>query len=113
MDNSRIYVIPITLRISPTHEEDNYINFILNTHLNELISNYIDEIYKSNNTLTEDDFSKLNVIKQNIECAICMENKDIGIKLECEHIYCVECIKKWLTENKKTCPYCRKEVKIE
>ena len=33
------------------------------------------------------------------------------IKLSCNHSFCVECIDKWLTINKK-CPLCNKEVQV-
>ena len=49
------------------------------------------------------------------QCAICLEDFKNGmsvIKLKCEHIFCTECIKKWL-KNSLTCPYCRKELKLE
>jgi E3 ubiquitin-protein ligase SHPRH len=41
-----------------------------------------------------------------------MEEKEKGILLECNHIFCENCLKEWLTKSKKTCPTCRKEVVI-
>ena len=49
------------------------------------------------------------------QCAICLEdfeNKMSVIKLKCGHIFCTECIKKWL-KNSLTCPYCRKKLKLD
>ena len=41
-----------------------------------------------------------------------MEDKTEGILLKCNHLFCQPCIKQWLTNNKSTCPTCRKEVEI-
>eukprot|EP01012_Entosiphon_sulcatum_P007998 TRINITY_DN1420_c0_g1_i1.p1 TRINITY_DN1420_c0_g1~~TRINITY_DN1420_c0_g1_i1.p1 ORF type:complete len:450 (+),score=61.48 TRINITY_DN1420_c0_g1_i1:33-1352(+) len=49
------------------------------------------------------------------DCAICMEEYCVGAavrKLPCAHIFCAECIDKWLSESKK-CPTCRSEVSCD
>jgi len=61
-------------------------------------------------TLSEDQFNKLNFNQELSNCCICMENKKLNIQLNCNHIFCKTCIKKWLTEKSNTCPTCRTEV---
>ena len=44
------------------------------------------------------------------DCSICLETIKILDKiyrLECRHIFHLECLDKW---NKNTCPYCRREI---
>lgn len=110
-NTNRIYVIPILFRINTDVTDRNYINFIVNSILTDFISNYIDSYY-TEYKLSEEDFEKLNRIDKEYECNICMEEKNKGIKLDCNHIFCENCLKEWLTNNKKTCPTCRKEVVI-
>ena len=46
---------------------------------------------------------------QTTDCAICLEEFKNGAnvtKLKCRHLFCTECIEKWLS-NSITCPYCR------
>jgi hypothetical protein len=74
-------------------------------------------------TLTQDEFNTLNkktVDKNNLieyeskECNICMDTykiDDIVIKLGCNHLFHVNCIKNWLCKEKITCPVCRKDVR--
>lgn len=46
-------------------------------------------------------------------CSICLEDlniKDLVYELKkCKHIYCAECLQKWLAEN-KTCPICKSDI---
>ena len=56
--------------------------------------------------------SKINDLTERIKsltnnnCAICMDNLKNPIILECTHIYCGNCIIKWIMNN-TNCPYCR------
>lgn len=43
-----------------------------------------------------------------MECSICYESAKITT--ECNHHFCLDCLAKWLIENKKTCPCCRREL---
>lgn len=43
-------------------------------------------------------------------CPICQEPVELGIRLDCSHIFCEECIAEWL-ERGPTCPMCRATVK--
>jgi len=57
-----------------------------------------------------ENFEKLEKCNEVTNCGICFENMKDNIKLNCDHIYCNRCIKKWLTEKSNTCPTCRKEI---
>jgi len=70
-------------------------NNILNENLIEII-NQSEENYKTN-------------IHNHEECSICLEiftNDEKIIKLNCDHIFHLDCIKLWI-ENNDTCPLCR------
>ena len=48
------------------------------------------------------------------ECFICRDNYQTGEQIKelpCGHIYHVNCIDKWLEQEKK-CPYCNKEIRF-
>lgn len=110
-NTSRIYVIPILLRVNSDVDERDYINFIINSIFTDFISDYINSYY-TEYKLSDEEFEKLNTMDKDYECNICMEEKKKGILLDCNHIFCENCLKEWLTKSKKTCPTCRKEVVI-
>jgi hypothetical protein len=74
-------------------------------------------------TLSKEEFNdfpcfiidKENVSKYaNMPCHICIETlkeKDEGLTLPCLHVFHKNCIKKWLCEEKVTCPVCRKDTR--
>ena len=42
------------------------------------------------------------------ECAICQEKEIIApLKLECNHVFCEECVEPWFEKDNTTCPLCR------
>jgi len=49
------------------------------------------------------------------ECAICLENMHRRKKteLDCHHLFCQRCIKKWIKNNKDTCPTCRSTLSVQ
>jgi hypothetical protein len=53
----------------------------------------------------------LNIDKTEIDCCICMEDKnDIDMcLLSCKHIFCISCIKKSFVI-KQECPLCRRNI---
>jgi hypothetical protein len=63
-------------------------------------------------TISNENFERLEKCNELTNCSICFENMKDNIKLNCDHIYCNRCIKKWLTEKSNTCPTCRKEILI-
>jgi len=60
--------------------------------------------------ITVENFEKLEKCNDITNCSICFENIKDNVKLNCGHIYCSVCIKKWLTERSNTCPTCRAEI---
>ena len=58
-------------------------------------------------------FASFNADQKSVDdgCAICIDGVEINklmIRLDCNHLYCSECISEWF-EQKPTCPVCRKE----
>mgnify|MGYP006100962121 FL=1 len=110
-----------------TREYDHYMNTVI-ARIQEDMENYllmerslIDEISaaivisqemheRAKPKITIENFEKLEKCNEITNCSICFENMKDNIKLKCEHIYCSECIKKWLTERSNTCPTCRAEI---
>tara|TARA_B100000686_G_C16272216_1_gene704613 strand:+ start:73 stop:462 length:390 start_codon:yes stop_codon:yes gene_type:complete len=68
------------------------------------------DMEEEKNKLTEDEFKNLETCSDVTNCAICMDNKKMNIKLKCAHVFCKSCIKKWLIEKSNTCPNCRIEI---
>jgi len=60
----------------------------------------------------ENQINKINDLTERIKslttnsCAICMDIVKNPVMLECTHLYCGNCIFKWVKTN-KNCPYCR------
>jgi hypothetical protein len=110
----RGYIIPLIVRINSNSLDNNY-EFILNSYWTYLLSDFLQTLnntYKTDEVLSIEEFEKLEKYTDDIECQICMHNKTDNIKLSCKHIFCSECIKKWLTEHINTCPTCRQPVII-
>jgi len=69
---------------------------------------YFDEASKSEKmVLSIEQFENLEKCDNFISCPICMEDTNKNIKLPCSHVFCEECIKKWLLKNTNSCPNCR------
>jgi hypothetical protein len=66
-------------------------------------------------TLTDEQFSKLDVIKKlDVEsnCSICLDEMcENLIKLECNHMYHKECLKKWVMNSSTKCCICRFDIR--
>lgn len=56
---------------------------------------------------------KLENLTTEIECGICKDktNKDVVKIKRCNHTFCKECIREWLTKYNVNCPMCRKDVR--
>lgn len=67
-----------------------------------------------NTTSTDEDREK--IWTSSAECIICMEDYVDGVsqvmRLPCHHEFHVECITRWLTTRKKTCPICKYDVTL-
>jgi len=72
---------------------------------------YSEENQTKKNTLTQEQFDKLEKDNSITTCAICMEDSENNVKLECKHSFCTECIQKWLLKKSDTCPTCRIQIK--
>jgi len=69
---------------------------------------YFDEASKSEKrVLSIEQFENLEKCDNFISCPICMEDTNKNIKLPCSHVFCEECIQKWLLKNTNSCPNCR------
>lgn len=113
------YSIPITeieiensnIMIYPNLLFSTLMNIIDNTNDNE-------EVQEDTEILTEEEFNQLEVVKvdnSNVdnECSICIDNFSEGqevIKLPCNHIFHINCIKSHLRNYNNKCPLCRGNV---
>jgi hypothetical protein len=98
------------------NSNDDYITFSvpISIYNNNTQHNFEDVVV----SLTDDEFNELTCYECNEEnnekdCNICIEcfNKDDSIvKLNCNHEFHKDCIKKWLCNNSTKCPVCRVEV---
>eukprot|EP01060_Flectonema_neradi_P030899 TRINITY_DN4571_c2_g1_i2.p1 TRINITY_DN4571_c2_g1~~TRINITY_DN4571_c2_g1_i2.p1 ORF type:complete len:242 (+),score=29.54 TRINITY_DN4571_c2_g1_i2:42-767(+) len=75
-----------------------------------------DEIGHVRVTLTPDEIAVFPVIPvkdtDHLSCGICLEEiKDERRSLPCSDYYHPQCIDKWLTEEKSTCPCCRMDLR--
>lgn len=71
-------------------------------------------------TISQEDFDKLKHyqydkdVHVSNECYICMDAYEQGcelVEIPCNHYFHKDCIQKWLTTEKVTCPVCRKDVR--
>ena len=60
------------------------------------------------NVLSIDQINNLEKCELESTCPICIEDTSNNIKLNCQHIFCNECIKTWLSKQSNACPICRK-----
>lgn len=57
----------------------------------------------------------LKIITMSEQCSICYNNNIKGVFLQCQHIFCLHCIKNHLKSShsyEKTCPLCRQDLNI-
>ena len=78
-----------------------------------LVERLFEDYMQNKNKLNEEEYTN-TTIKLNekiVECPICFNSYDTSIKIKkCEHIFCEDCIRKWLQDHKNTCPICRTNV---
>jgi hypothetical protein len=112
-ENNQLSVNEVDLEDVPQiQQEDVFMHplLIAMSHSLMLGLDYPFDLEEEKNKLSEDEFKNLETCSDVTNCAICMENKKLNIKLKCNHIFCKGCIKKWLTEKSNTCPNCRTEI---
>lgn len=46
------------------------------------------------------------------DCSVCYEPilKRNGTALSCGHVFHTQCLRKWVTRDRSTCPYCREQI---
>ena len=57
----------------------------------------------------ENVYCKIHENQQNEICSICLNSTKSRIKIQCEHVFCKECIIKWICVN-RNCPMCRTDI---
>jgi hypothetical protein len=62
---------------------------------------------KQKKVLSVEQIDNLEKYELYTSCPICMDDKSDNIKLNCQHIFCKDCIKTWLSKQSNTCPICR------
>lgn len=86
-------------------EKEFYTNQDLNAEeKQQKIKNIIIKIENQNNKIN-DLTERIKSLSTN-NCAICMDIVKNPVMLECTHLYCGDCIFRWV-KNNKNCPYCR------
>lgn len=108
----------VTIEVYNILTEDDFADVLIDTLLTRSIADFIyryfaySEEEEGKKVLTNKEFINLKSIDKTFECGICLEEQKIGKELNCEHVFCENCIKSWLTTYNNTCPSCRKEVVI-
>ena len=83
------------------------VNFI-----ERIFNDYIENKNKLNDEEYKNNVEKIHEILE--ECPVCFSSSETTIKIKkCNHIFCEDCIQKWLKDHKNTCPICRVNVIIE
>ena len=82
--------------------------------------NFIERIFndyiENKNKLNDKEYKKnVEQINEKLkECPVCFTSSETTIKIKkCNHVFCEDCIQKWLKDHKNTCPICRVNVIIE
>ncbi len=103
-----------------TAKYGHYFSHTTSKHIGWLIQKLMISDYKDNWNLIdlagniislEGKKDKGSVYNGSIDCPICYDNFDKGIKLHCGHMFCKECISKWLLNN-SNCPYCKSSIYV-
>jgi hypothetical protein len=96
--------------VSSSYETNSYISEAIGS-VQIGISNLYSNIHKISTVISKDDSALMDGV-----CAICQEEyktaSDIIRKLNCSHIFCDGCIRKWLAQSVK-CPVCKHEMPQE
>ena len=83
------------------------VNFI-----ERIFNDYIENKNKLNDEEYKKNIEKIHKILE--ECPVCFTSSETTIKIKkCNHLFCEDCIQKWLKSHKNTCPICRVNVIME
>lgn len=83
----------------------NRYQFIFNQYIR--FNNIFRKSYKTKINMYQ--YSNKKLMNSNYECSICFDLKNDMIYTNCDHIFCKNCIDKWLKKT-NTCPLCRKNI---
>lgn len=100
-NNNQIF--PFTISDTSNNNNDIYIPVFMISHND---GNNIVEVGKKYNDIDV----IIQTYRVDLSCAICTTDYNINdecIELECKHIFCIDCIKPWLTKHSSQCPVCR------
>ena len=119
--NSNLYYNPIIFNssnlrlfdINENNEEAYYDSFFPTVNFIESIFNdYIENKNKLNDVEYKKNVERIHEKLE--ECPVCFNSDETTIKIKkCNHMFCEDCIQKWLKSHKNTCPICRVNVIIE
>lgn len=122
--NPNLYYNPIifnssNLRLFNTDEnnEESYYDlsnafFPTVNFIERIFNDYIENKNKLNDEEYKNNLEKIHEILE--ECPVCFSSSETTIKIKkCNHVFCEDCIQKWLKSHKNTCPICRVNVIIE
>ena len=123
-NNPNLYYNPIifnssNLRLFNTDEnnEESYYDlsntfFPTVNFIERIFNDYIENKNKLNDEEYKNNVEKIHEILE--ECPVCFSSSETTIKIKkCNHVFCEDCIQKWLKSHKNTCPICRVNVIIE
>jgi hypothetical protein len=82
----------------------------MNDLINAVNTGFRDMIF-TNDIICDDEVSMyLTPYKGDETCSICLEplsEASDASEITCKHVFCTECISRWITEYNATCPQCR------
>lgn len=94
-----------------------------NEYIRSFINTLENQSIRIGNVFLEDELDKIAPKRcpafnnkyhdDNAQCSCCMEeniNKRFHRVLPCNHVFCVECIDRWLLEKTTVCPNCRRDL---
>lgn len=129
--NHRDFIYTYNIYINMYNNESIAYNIILGlfNEYNNILTNLITNLSQITNentspsSILEQNNIKFTLIEKNIPeyadycCSICLfdyndndlkqEEQQEVIKINCNHIFHLICLSKWINENKQTCPLCR------
>jgi hypothetical protein len=77
------------------------------------ISNLCKTVNENDNDIENNTYNENDIIqKECLICTECFEEGEILKKLNCNHVFHIDCIKSWLCEESKKCPICRVDAGI-
>ncbi len=109
--NIPVYVYDVRNEVPMSPEDIALISSIINQNMDEVFNRLLTRIEEEikKEIITDEQFSNLKKNFCKNECPVCFIEKTDNIELNCNHIFCKSCIKRWLTEKCNSCPICREK----